>query len=149
MSHIALRCTRCGAGHPADMHTLACVECFAPLEVEYRNGGARQAIPLPVHETSVAAALGDGGTPCVEMPWVAGLLGLRSLFAKLEYMNPTGSFKDRGMAVMMAVASEHGVTDVVEDSSGNAGASRRTSPVGFVSRSQLWYRGTVIQWESK
>ena len=123
MSHIALRCTDCGAGHPADMDTLACGECGSPLEVQYLERDARQAVPLPQHTSSVATSLGDGGTPCVELPSLAGLLGLRSLFAKLEFLNPTGSFKDRGTAVMMAVASEHGVTEVVEDSSGNAGAS--------------------------
>jgi threonine synthase len=50
-------------------------------------------------------------------------LGLRRLRAKLEYMNPTGSFKDRGTAVMMSMAKELGISQVVEDSSGNAGAS--------------------------
>ena len=38
-------------------------------------------------------------------------------------MNPTGSFKDRGTAILMSAAKEHGVTEIVEDSSGNAGAS--------------------------
>jgi len=51
------------------------------------------------------------------------MLGLNQLFAKLEFLNPTGSFKDRGTAIMMSAAREHGVTEVVEDSSGNAGAS--------------------------
>ena len=45
------------------------------------------------------------------------------IYTKLEMMNPTGSFKDRGTAVLMSVARELGVTEVVEDSSGNAGAS--------------------------
>ena len=45
------------------------------------------------------------------------------MVAKLEFMNPTGSFKDRGTATMLSVAMEHGVEAVVEDSSGNAGAS--------------------------
>ena len=48
---------------------------------------------------------------------------MERLDAKLEYMNPTGSYKDRGTVVMLAVAREIGVGEVVEDSSGNAGAS--------------------------
>jgi threonine synthase len=48
---------------------------------------------------------------------------MRHLHGKLEFLNPTGSFKDRGTAVMLSVAMEHGVTELVEDSSGNAGAS--------------------------
>ena len=54
---------------------------------------------------------------------MARLLGLRDLYAKLEFLNPTGSFKDRGSSVMMSVAREQGVKEIVEDSSGNAGAS--------------------------
>ena len=50
-------------------------------------------------------------------------VGVPRLYAKLEMMNPTGSFKDRGTAVMLSVAKELGVSEVVEDSSGNAGAS--------------------------
>ena len=50
-------------------------------------------------------------------------MGIKSLDAKLEYLNPTGSFKDRGTVVVIAKAMEHGVREVVEDSSGNAGAS--------------------------
>src|SRR6201986_5025521 len=43
------------------------------------------------------------------------------LWAKLEYVSPTRSFKDRGAAVMISVAAEIGVKRVVIDSSGNAG----------------------------
>lgn len=45
------------------------------------------------------------------------------LWCKLEYVTPTGSFKDRGAAVMMSVAAGAGVTRVVVDSSGNAGVA--------------------------
>src|SRR5690606_38177738 len=45
------------------------------------------------------------------------------VLAKLEFMMPTGSFKDRGMTVMISYLKRHGVTRVLEDSSGNAGAS--------------------------
>ena len=134
MSHITLRCNACGASHVADMETLACRECAFPLDVEYldvgwrgkgvrpRGRGAPRA-PLPLHDPDSGVALVAGGTPCVELPAAAALLGLRRLFGKLEFLNPTGSFKDRGTAVMMAVATENDVKELVEDSTGNAGAS--------------------------
>ena len=129
MSHVALRCTSCGTRHAADMATLRCRQCDAPLDVEYvegprdRAGGAAGEIPLPLHAPRVSVSLGEGDTPCVRLPAAGRLLGLTSLFGKLEFLNPTGSFKDRGTAVMVAVAVEHGVKELVEDSSGNAGAS--------------------------
>ena len=124
MSHIRLRCTSCGAQHPADIVTLACRDCGAPLDVEYlRLGGGGSGGPSPLHGVGPAILLGEGSTPSVSLPAAGALLGLRRLYGKLELMNPTGSFKDRGTAVMMAVVSEHGVEEVAEDSSGNAGAS--------------------------
>lgn len=62
--------------------------------------------------------LGEGMTPLVpaEMDGVA-------FHAKLEFLNPTGSYKDRGTTVMINHIAAQGVTEVVEDSSGNAGAS--------------------------
>ena len=80
-------------------------------------------ILTPIHDANSWVSLGEGNTPCVELTSLDKLLGLQRLYAKLEFLNPTGSFKDRGTAVLMSVAKEEGVTEVVEDSSGNAGAS--------------------------
>ncbi len=68
-------------------------------------------------------SLGEGDTPVIELPRAAEELGLARLWAKLEFESPTGSFKDRGSSVLISVARERGVTEFVEDSSGNAGAS--------------------------
>ena len=122
MSHISLRCTGCGADYAADVTTLACVKCSAPLDVEYADRGDGP-IPMPFHDPDTGTSLGEGDTPCVGLPAIGELLGLRRLYGKLEFVNPTGSFKDRGASVMIAVAAEHGATELVEDSSGNAGAS--------------------------
>lgn len=62
--------------------------------------------------------LGEGRTPLVEAETDLGTVAF-----KLEYLNPTGSHKDRGTAVLAALLRSLGVTEVVEDSSGNAGAS--------------------------
>ncbi len=67
---------------------------------------------------AAAVTLGEGWTPLVPGEWD----GVPVLF-KLEFMMPTGSFKDRGMAVMVTYLRSRGVTHVLEDSSGNAGAS--------------------------
>lgn len=63
-------------------------------------------------------SLGEGNTPLIS----ADAFGRRVYF-KCEYANPTGSFKDRGSASLIANLKVRGVTEAVEDSSGNAGAS--------------------------
>ncbi|AWN38369.1 threonine synthase [Methylobacterium radiodurans] len=62
--------------------------------------------------------IGEGCTPLVQRPWG----DLRPLF-KLEWFNPTGSFKDRGSSVMLSFLRQIGVDAVLEDSSGNGGSS--------------------------
>ena len=134
MSHIMLRCTVCAAEHDADMATLRCRVCGAPLDVEYTSaasdmpgaqprGWSGPRIPLPIHDAEALVSLGEGNTPCVNLAALGESLGLSRLYAKMELLNPTGSFKDRGAAIMVSVAREHGVREIVEDSSGNAGAS--------------------------
>lgn len=62
--------------------------------------------------------LGEGWTPLIDIDWHG--VPLR---AKLEFTMPTGSFKDRGMTVMISYLKGCGLEQVLEDSSGNAGAS--------------------------
>jgi threonine synthase len=64
------------------------------------------------------ARLGAGGTPLLPAH-VAG----REVLVKLEYLAPTGSFKDRGTALMVNLLAHQGATRIADDSSGNAGAS--------------------------
>ena len=125
MTDPTLRCAPCNISLPADMTTLACPDCGRPLEVDYPGHDYDSAIPpMPVPRQLLdSATLGEGNTPIVDLPAVASRLGIQSLDAKLEYINPTGSFKDRGTAVVIAAAKQHDVSEVVEDSSGNAGAS--------------------------
>ncbi|MXY45276.1 MAG: threonine synthase [Dehalococcoidia bacterium] len=125
MTEPTLRCAECTISLRADMTTLTCLDCESPLEVDYPGhdyGSATPPMPVP-KQFLESATLGEGNTPIVNLPAVASRLGIRSLDAKLEYINPTGSFKDRGTAVVIAAAKRHGVSEVVEDSSGNAGAS--------------------------
>lgn len=65
-----------------------------------------------------AVTMGEGWTPLIEREWDGVPVAM-----KLEFMMPTGSFKDRGMTVMVSYLKSRGVDHVLEDSSGNAGAS--------------------------
>lgn len=65
-----------------------------------------------------AVSLGEGWTPLVTGDWGGG-----AVLFKLEFTMPTGSFKDRGMTVMVSYLKSRGIRRVLEDSSGNAGAS--------------------------
>jgi len=123
LSQISLQCSECGAHYEADMSTLYCVECCAVLDVAYGASESASTMPSPLRRPQEAITLGEGNTPSVSLFNVAEGLRVETIYAKLEAMNPTGSFKDRGTAVMMSVAAELGIPEVVEDSSGNAGAS--------------------------
>jgi threonine synthase len=77
----------------------------------------RYAAALPV-DVSDPITMGEGCTPLISRRW----RGAPALF-KLEWFSPTGSFKDRGAAVMLSILRSQGVTRVLEDSSGNGGAA--------------------------
>ena len=125
MTDPTLRCAQCAISLRVDMTTLACPDCGRPLDVDYPGHDYGSAIPpMPAPKQFLeSSSLGEGNTPIVSVPSIASQLSMQSLDAKLEYINPTGSFKDRGTAVVIAAAKQHGVSEVVEDSSGNAGAS--------------------------
>ncbi|MFO7320630.1 MAG: threonine synthase [Chloroflexota bacterium] len=120
-----LICTEChAAAAPLDWR---CAVCGGPLdfaELPSFDPGSinaddfslwRYAAMLPVERRF---SLGEGLTPLVQTE-DEGL----PFHAKLEYLNPTGSYKDRGTVTLINHLLAHGVREVVEDSSGNAGAS--------------------------
>jgi threonine synthase len=63
------------------------------------------------------------GPPVVRSGAYAEAFGFQNLCLKLDYLDPTGSFKDRGSTVLISKARELGVKSVVDDSSGSAGSS--------------------------
>ena len=77
----------------------------------------RYAKSLPI-QISRPISLGEGCTPLVRSE-IDGI----PLQLKLEWFSPTGSFKDRGASVLMSFLNQQGIREVVEDSSGNAGAA--------------------------
>ena len=78
---------------------------------------------LPVTDATPMVTLGEGGTPLLRSRHLEALLGLEALYFKLEYVNPTGSFKDRGMVLAVAKAAETGARAVICASTGNTSAA--------------------------
>ena len=80
---------------------------------------------LPVSEKTPVVSLLEGSTPLLPAPRLSRELGLpgAAVWLKLEGMNPTGSFKDRGMTVAVSKALEEGARAVVCASTGNTAAS--------------------------
>ncbi|MHA7274929.1 threonine synthase [Arthrobacter sp. HLT1-21] len=77
---------------------------------------------LPVSDTTEIITLGEGGTPLVHATALSELTG-SEVYLKVEGMNPTGSFKDRGMTMAITAAIESGAKAVVCASTGNTSAS--------------------------
>ena len=82
----------------------------------------RYASSLPVSAPMGRVTLGEGMTPLTLCPWEYEGQTAR-VFCKFDALSPTGSYKDRGIAVVISRLKELGVTRIVEDSSGNAGAA--------------------------
>ena len=86
-----------------------------------RTGGLwRWAELLPVRDRSEVVYLGEGDTPLLMQPRLGQALDVPRLSTKAEGLNPTGSFKARGMAVAVSRAKELGVTSFIAPSAGNA-----------------------------
>jgi threonine synthase len=83
----------------------------------------RFAAHLPLDDGTPRLSLHEGGTPLYAAPRLAEWVGVRELFLKYEGMNPTGSFKDRGMVVAVAKALQDGARAVLCASTGNTAAS--------------------------
>src|SRR3954447_20021226 len=122
-------CPACGRREPDDALVWRCT-CGSYLNYDgapllhksdirtAENSLWRYDAALPIRQTDAVAYFGEGMTPLV--PSLRE--GAPFLF-KLEFLMPSGSFKDRGSAVLANALRLRGVHEVVEDSSGNAGAS--------------------------
>ncbi len=78
---------------------------------------------LPVENKQNQLSLGEGMTPLHKAEKLGKQIGLSQLFIKDESLNPTASFKARGMSVAVSMAKELGVTKVAAPSAGNAGGA--------------------------
>lgn len=123
---MSLLCSKCGEEYSIDEPIWRC-NCEAFLDIKFsaefpvakiatRPPGMwryKEAIPV-----SNPVSYNEGFTPIVREK-ISG----RDVFLKLEYLFPSGSFKDRGASVLISKARELGFKHIVEDSSGNAGAA--------------------------
>jgi threonine synthase len=86
-----------------------------------RSGGLwRWRELLPVRDDRFVLHLGEGATPLLAVPRLGAELGVPGLLVKADGLNPTGSFKARGMAAAVARAAELGATALIAPSAGNA-----------------------------
>ena len=78
---------------------------------------------LPISDDTSRKSLGEGNTPLVHSANIGPEIGIPNLYFKLETMNPTGSFKDRGMFLAVAKALETNARSVICASTGNTSAA--------------------------
>jgi threonine synthase len=133
--HWSLECSSCGATARGDTLAQVCSLCGQPYLVRYarlpdgpdtlidRWDMWRYAAWMPLAPDESPVTLGEGATPLLPAPALASALGLRMLWIKEEGLNPTGSFKARGMSAAVTRAKALGVTGVVVPTAGNAGAA--------------------------
>ena len=124
-----LICTACDATYACDDSRWRCT-CGAPLDLAFEARVNREALSarkptlwryreaLPIAHDSHIVSFDEGFTPLVQTT-VYG----KPLWLKQEQLFPSGSYKDRGASLLVSRAKELGVTRMVEDSSGNAGAA--------------------------
>ena len=131
-----LVCVHCGAEYSPDAIVYNCEKCGHLLAVKYdldkitvtreelqsrKIGVWRYKEFLPVKIEPVT--LQEGGTPLYHAKRLGEELGLKNLYVKHEGMNPSGSFKDRGMTLGVSMAKQLGKNIVACASTGNTSAS--------------------------
>ena len=127
----------CSAGDyraAGDVAASVCPHCGQPLLARYaalprerrlapRWDLWRYRAVLPIRDDETPVSLGEGGTPLIELPALARAVGVRTLWVKDEALNPTASFKARGMSAAVTRARALGAPGLVVPTAGNAGAA--------------------------
>ena len=101
---------------------------------------------LPFTASDPVVTLGEGGTPLIEAPALAKLLDVGSVHLKFEGMNPTGSFKDRGMTTAVSKALGDGAKAVIAASTGNTSAAAAAYAVKAGMQSVVLVPAGKISW---
>lgn len=135
LSH--LECGKCGATYGADGLMNLCPACNRPLLARYDLAAAARTLTreslrarpetlwryeevLPVRTRAAALSLGEGWTPLVHAAALGNEIGCPDTWVKDEGLNPTGSFKARGLCIAVSRALELGVRELAIPSAGNA-----------------------------
>jgi len=134
----SLACSKCGATRDAAGLPGVCERCGAPYLVTYPSVPPPEAKGLlkdrrwtmwryrewlPLLADEVPVSLGEGATPLLKVPGLARRHGFADLLVKDEGVNPTGSFKARGLAAAVTRAVAAGATRFVVPTAGNAGVA--------------------------
>lgn len=132
-----LECTQCGQTSPHTQLSKISACCGKVLFARYDLPRLRREVDrnswqnrdsnmwrfselMPVISPDNVITLGEGGTPLLETRNLADRLGLKHLYVKEEGLNPTGTFKARGISAAVSKARELGVTGFTMPSAGNA-----------------------------
>jgi threonine synthase len=134
-----LQCSRPTCGHVLDYAPAKnlCPQCHAPLLARYDLAAARRTFSLDALTARVRSmwrytevlpkatpvSLGEGLTPLLPMVRYGAALGLSQLYVKDEGLNPTGSFKARGLSAALTMAKALGVQTIALPTAGNAGGA--------------------------
>ena len=136
---IDLECTRCSTRYSADVVQNLCA-CGAPLFARYDLAAMARVISredlgfrvhnlwrykevLPIRNPENVVTLDEGFTPLLHSLRLGPSIGMPQLFFKDESLNPTGSFKARGLAAAVSKAKELGVCEIALPTAGNAGGA--------------------------
>jgi len=134
-AHWRLTCSGCSASTRGDELAGVCPSCGQPYLVQYHAlPDSRTAVTerwdmwrysswLPLGDGERPISLGEGGTPLIDAPVLQRELGVRRVWVKDEGLNPTASFKARGMSAAVTRAVALGVKGLVVPTAGNAGAA--------------------------
>jgi threonine synthase len=130
-----LECSGCAHTAPGDALASVCPKCGQPYLVRYdipapsrdvilpRWDMWRYRAIMPILADESPVTLGEGATPIQELPKLAREIGVRRLWVKDEGLNPTASFKARGMSAAVTRARALKVPGFVVPTAGNAGAA--------------------------
>jgi len=130
-----LDCSACNHTQAGNALASVCPVCGQPLLVRYDSPWPsrdailprwdmwRYAPVLPLADGETPVSLGEGATPLHELPKLAKEIGIARLWVKDEGLNPTASFKARGMSAAVTRAAALKVPGVVVPTAGNAGAA--------------------------
>jgi threonine synthase len=127
----SLHCSVCTYRTDGNRLASLCPDCNAPLLVQLASVPRaavtdaadmwRYAAAMPIGADEHRVSLGEGMTPLVELPHIARDVGVRRLWVKDEGINPTASFKARGLAMAVTRAKALGVPGLCVPTAGNAG----------------------------